>query len=339
MPRSRSRAVPIRPRAASCSRAMRRPAPQALNCLASAVYYEAGNQDADGERAVAQVVLNRVRHPAFPASVCGVVYQGSTRPTGCQFTFTCDGSLNRQPDADGWRRAIEVAAGALPARSMRRSAGRPIITPIMSSLTGPRPWPRTPSSARTLLSLGRAAGGSRRCSPRPMPAMSRTRPRCAPRPSPLSARHSKLRPGPGRRGDQARSPAPSRSKLQPVDARRQARRGPVQPRRAQGLGRGGARGLCARSSRRRTISNGRCRATRSAGNQQPLGKPRPTSRRRRLRARPASSRSPAGGWLERGRERQLDLQAGSGRACRRSRHNRPTGGSLRSKAARSPQAR
>src|SRR4051794_25947564 len=86
---------------------------QALNCLASAVYYEAGNQDVDGARAVAQVVLNRVRHPAFPASICGVVYEGSTRPTGCQFTFTCDGSLNRQPDADGWRRAMQVAQAAL----------------------------------------------------------------------------------------------------------------------------------------------------------------------------------------------------------------------------------
>ena len=86
---------------------------QALNCLASAVYYEAGNQDVDGERAVAQVVLNRVRHPAFPATICGVVYEGSTRPTGCQFTFTCDGSLNRQPDAQGWRRAMQVAEAAL----------------------------------------------------------------------------------------------------------------------------------------------------------------------------------------------------------------------------------
>jgi spore germination cell wall hydrolase CwlJ-like protein len=86
---------------------------QALNCLASAVYYEAGNQDEDGERAVAQVVLNRVRHPAFPASICSVVYEGSTRPTGCQFTFTCDGSLNRQPNADGWRRATRVAEAAL----------------------------------------------------------------------------------------------------------------------------------------------------------------------------------------------------------------------------------
>lgn len=86
---------------------------QALNCLASAVYYEAGNQDEDGERAVAQVVLNRVRHPAFPASICEVVYEGSTRPTGCQFTFTCDGSLNRQPDAEGWERAMRVAEAAL----------------------------------------------------------------------------------------------------------------------------------------------------------------------------------------------------------------------------------
>jgi spore germination cell wall hydrolase CwlJ-like protein len=86
---------------------------QALNCLASAVYYEAGNQDTDGERAVAQVVLNRVRHPAFPNSICGVVYEGSTRPTGCQFTFTCDGSLAHEPDADGWRRAWKVAEGAL----------------------------------------------------------------------------------------------------------------------------------------------------------------------------------------------------------------------------------
>jgi spore germination cell wall hydrolase CwlJ-like protein len=86
---------------------------QALECLASAVYYEAGSQDDDGERAVAQVVLNRVRHPAFPATVCGVVYEGSTKPTGCQFTFTCDGSMYRQPDAEGWKRAYRIAEAAL----------------------------------------------------------------------------------------------------------------------------------------------------------------------------------------------------------------------------------
>ena len=89
---------------------------QALQCLASAVYYEAGNQDADGERAVAQVVLNRVRHPAFPSSVCGVVYEGSTRVTGCQFTFTCDGSMTRQPMPALWNRARQVAAEMLKGR-------------------------------------------------------------------------------------------------------------------------------------------------------------------------------------------------------------------------------
>jgi len=85
----------------------------AITCLAQAVYYEAGQESDEGQRGVAQVVLNRVRHPAFPATVCGVVYQGSTRPTGCQFTFTCDGSLLRRPDAAGWDRARRVAAGAL----------------------------------------------------------------------------------------------------------------------------------------------------------------------------------------------------------------------------------
>ena len=86
---------------------------RALECLTSAVYYEAGQEPTDGQRAVAQVVLNRVRHPAFPASVCGVVYEGSTRATGCQFTFTCDGSLIRRPAGDSWRRAREVAEAAL----------------------------------------------------------------------------------------------------------------------------------------------------------------------------------------------------------------------------------
>ena len=62
---------------------------------------------------VAQVVLNRVRHPAFPNSVCGVVYEGSTRVTGCQFTFTCDGSMRYAPIPSLWNRARKVAAAAL----------------------------------------------------------------------------------------------------------------------------------------------------------------------------------------------------------------------------------
>jgi len=86
---------------------------RAATCLAMAVYYEAANQGPDGEAAVAQVVLNRVRNPLFPKTVCGVVFQGSNQSTGCQFTFTCDGSLARRPSADGWSAAKEVAERAL----------------------------------------------------------------------------------------------------------------------------------------------------------------------------------------------------------------------------------
>lgn len=86
---------------------------KAIDCLTAAVYYEAATEPTDGQRAVAQVVLNRVRHPAFPKTVCGVVFQGSERTTGCQFTFTCDGSLARAPVPAFWARARQVAEAAL----------------------------------------------------------------------------------------------------------------------------------------------------------------------------------------------------------------------------------
>ncbi len=89
---------------------------RALECLTTAIYYEAAAEEEDGQRAVAQVVLNRVRHPAFASSICGVVYEGSTRATGCQFSFTCDGSLRRTPSATGWARSRAIADAALRGR-------------------------------------------------------------------------------------------------------------------------------------------------------------------------------------------------------------------------------
>jgi spore germination cell wall hydrolase CwlJ-like protein len=86
---------------------------RAVECLTQAVYYEAATEGADGQRAVAQVVLNRMRHPGFPSTVCGVVYQGSNLPTGCQFTFTCDGSLMRTPAPSIWAQAKKIASQAL----------------------------------------------------------------------------------------------------------------------------------------------------------------------------------------------------------------------------------
>jgi N-acetylglucosaminyldiphosphoundecaprenol N-acetyl-beta-D-mannosaminyltransferase len=86
---------------------------RALTCLTQAVYYEAAGEGPDGERAVAQVVLNRMHHPGYPASVCGVIYQGSERATGCQFTFACDGSLLRSPAPALWARARKIAEDSL----------------------------------------------------------------------------------------------------------------------------------------------------------------------------------------------------------------------------------
>lgn len=86
---------------------------RALQCLTAAIYYEAASEPDQGQRAVAQVVLNRVAHPSFPNTVCGVVYQGSERTTGCQFSFTCDGSLARVPSRFFWQRAMLTAQAAL----------------------------------------------------------------------------------------------------------------------------------------------------------------------------------------------------------------------------------
>jgi spore germination cell wall hydrolase CwlJ-like protein len=92
---------------------------RAVGCLTMAVYYEAASESAEGQAAVAQVVLNRLRHPLFPKTVCGVVFQGSNLSTGCQFTFTCDGSLARRPSPVGWKRASEIAERALDGSVMK----------------------------------------------------------------------------------------------------------------------------------------------------------------------------------------------------------------------------
>lgn len=86
---------------------------QALRCLTQAVYYEAGFEPGEGQMAVAQTVINRMRHPGYPKSICGVIYEGAARATGCQFSFACDGSLAREPAAAMWANAEAVARRAL----------------------------------------------------------------------------------------------------------------------------------------------------------------------------------------------------------------------------------
>ena len=86
---------------------------RALQCLTDAIYYEAALEPDVGQEAVAQVILNRVRHPSYPNNVCGVVYQGSERWSGCQFSYSCDGSMARGRQPLYWNRAHDVATRAL----------------------------------------------------------------------------------------------------------------------------------------------------------------------------------------------------------------------------------
>jgi hypothetical protein len=87
---------------------------RATDCLAATIYYEAGAEPPAGQLAVAQVVLNRVRHPGYPNTVCGVVFQGHERRTGCQFSYTCDGSMvRRRPSPGAWANAQRLSRAML----------------------------------------------------------------------------------------------------------------------------------------------------------------------------------------------------------------------------------
>ncbi|MBV9571579.1 MAG: cell wall hydrolase [Alphaproteobacteria bacterium] len=94
------------------------------SCLAEAMYYEARGQGLPGEKAVAEVVVHRMNHVSYPHSICGVVHQGSR--SSCQFSFVCDGTLNRPRTAGAWNRAMRLAAqiieGSLPLTNITAGA-------------------------------------------------------------------------------------------------------------------------------------------------------------------------------------------------------------------------
>ena len=78
-------------------------------CLTSGIYFESRGETLKGQAAVAQVILNRVRNPAYPSTICGVVYQNKNWYNRCQFSFACD----RIPDIvwsrSAWATAKEIA--------------------------------------------------------------------------------------------------------------------------------------------------------------------------------------------------------------------------------------
>jgi len=82
-------------------------------CLATAIYFEARGEPVKGELAVAQVVINRLKNPAYPDTICGVVYQNKHMRNACQFSFACDGIADRITDATSWTRAQTLAKRVL----------------------------------------------------------------------------------------------------------------------------------------------------------------------------------------------------------------------------------
>ncbi|WP_082128333.1 cell wall hydrolase [Hoeflea sp. IMCC20628] len=78
-------------------------------CLAAGIYFEARGENVKGQAAVAQVILNRVRNPTYPKTVCGVVYQNETWRNRCQFSFACDGIKDRVRSPKHWDMAEEIA--------------------------------------------------------------------------------------------------------------------------------------------------------------------------------------------------------------------------------------
>lgn len=93
--------------------AMRRVQLAEENCLARAVYFEARSESDLGQLAVAKVILNRVKDPEYPNSICGVVYQGSGRRNSCQFSFACDGLPDDVKSASSWAHAKRIAQKAI----------------------------------------------------------------------------------------------------------------------------------------------------------------------------------------------------------------------------------
>ncbi|KCZ90827.1 hydrolase [Hyphomonas johnsonii MHS-2] len=92
-------------------------------CMAQAVYYESAHEPLNGQLAVAEVIANRVRDHRYPDTACGVVYQGATRTTGCQFTFTCDGALKTPPMGKNWERAKTIAAHVMMNLNVDQTGG------------------------------------------------------------------------------------------------------------------------------------------------------------------------------------------------------------------------
>ena len=100
------------------------PSPAEVECLALNIYWEARSEPREGQLAVASVTLNRVLDPAYPNSICEVVYQGDPSRFGqCQFSWWCDGRSDVPKEPKAWERSLERAIAALKGEGLDPSGG------------------------------------------------------------------------------------------------------------------------------------------------------------------------------------------------------------------------
>jgi spore germination cell wall hydrolase CwlJ-like protein len=97
-----------------------------MRCLAEAIYFESRSEPGDGQAAVAQVVLNRVRSGIYPTTVCGVVYQDRNRPFACQFTFACEGKSLRIEEPGPWAVATRIAQDVVSGANYNPKVGEAV---------------------------------------------------------------------------------------------------------------------------------------------------------------------------------------------------------------------
>ncbi len=109
-------------------------------CLADAIYFEARGEPWKGQVAVAQVVLNRVKNPAYPNSICGVVYQNKWKRNRCQFSFACDGIRDRVSNHHLWAQAQKIAREVTAGKHWLKGVGA--STHYHATYVRPR-WART----------------------------------------------------------------------------------------------------------------------------------------------------------------------------------------------------
>ncbi|RYH07886.1 MAG: cell wall hydrolase, partial [Alphaproteobacteria bacterium] len=116
-----------------------------LWCMATAIYFESRGEAYRGQVAVGQVVMNRVAHPLYPDTICGVVFQNQSKRNACQFSFACDGIPEKVSDGKSWKQAQEIAAGVVSGKEYLPEVGyathyhatyvRPTWAPRMKKVT------------------------------------------------------------------------------------------------------------------------------------------------------------------------------------------------------------